>query len=396
MRAFADYGAIKVGDRRSLARTITQEDIRAFVAMTGDDNPLHVDPGFAEATALKDVVVHGMLGASFLSTLIGTRLPGAGALWLSQSMDFLLPVRLGDSLEVSCEVVGKHDRDQVLDLEMEILNQHRQLVLAGAGKVKVLAPAEPVPAPAPSLEAAIVTGGSGGIGSAICRRLAEAGHPVVVNYLDRKDRAARLVEEIVRGGGRAIAARADVGSREGVEALAAMAADAFGGVGALVHNASSANIARPLAGMEWADFQGHLDVQLKAAFLLVKACLPAMVDRRQGRIVFITSQAVDSPPAPGWTGYTVAKTALAAFARGLAAEAGPSGVTVNCVAPGMTGTSFIGSVPEKVQLGVARQTPLRRLAQPWDVAGAVAYLVSPDGAFVTGQTLRVNGGMDMR
>ena len=88
-------------------RTITGDDVRRFVDMTGDDNPLHVDPAYAETTSFKDVVVHGMLGASFLSTVIGTQLPGTGALWISQNMEFLLPVRLGDELTVSATVVGQ-------------------------------------------------------------------------------------------------------------------------------------------------------------------------------------------------------------------------------------------------------------------------------------------------
>ena len=90
---FADFDQIKVGETRSLNRTITEADVRRFVEMTGDDNPLHIDRDFAEETSFKDIVVHGMLGASFISTVIGTQLPGPGALWVSQSLDFLLPVR---------------------------------------------------------------------------------------------------------------------------------------------------------------------------------------------------------------------------------------------------------------------------------------------------------------
>src|SRR5207245_5128666 len=107
--------SLKVGDCRQLIKTITQDDIRKFVDMTGDDNPLHVDRNFASETSFKDIVVHGMLGASFISTVIGTKLPGPGALWISQSMDFLLPVRLADVLTVSCTVLKKHERDRLLE-----------------------------------------------------------------------------------------------------------------------------------------------------------------------------------------------------------------------------------------------------------------------------------------
>ena len=97
---FKDFSEIQVGDSESISKTITESDVRRFVEMTGDDNPLHVDSAYAESTAFKDIVVHGMLGASYISTVIGTRLPGTGALWVSQNFDFLLPVRLGDELSI--------------------------------------------------------------------------------------------------------------------------------------------------------------------------------------------------------------------------------------------------------------------------------------------------------
>jgi 3-oxoacyl-[acyl-carrier protein] reductase len=126
---------------------------------------------------------------------------------------------------------------------------------------------------------------------------------------------------------------------------------------------------------------------------MAKACVPDMAARKWGRIVTIGSQVIDGAPSPGWTSYAVGKASVAMLSRYLSAELGPQGITVNSVSPGMTETSLIGDVPEKAQLLIARQTPLRRLATPEDVAAAVAYLVSDDAGFVTGHSLRVNGGM---
>lgn len=397
---FADFDGIAVGETRSLVRTITQADVRRFVEMTGDDNPLHVDRGFAEQTAFKDVVVHGMLGASFISTVIGTQLPGSGALWVSQNLDFLLPVRLGDELTVSCAVTAKHERERLLDLDTRIVNQNGQTVLTGRGKVKVLV-GKPAAATAPPAErpaVAIVTGAAGGIGAAICRRLVAEGNAVVINYRRGRDKAEALAAALNGDapGSRAVAVEADISTVEGAQRLHGAAARAFGGVGILVNNASPRINPKPFAGLEWRDFQDHLDVQLKGAFLMTKQCTPAMTERRWGRIVNITSQAIEGQPSAGWTSYAVAKASLSMFSRYLAAELGRHGVTVNCVSPGMTDTSLIGDVPEKAQMMVARQTPLRRLATPDDVAGAVAHLVSDDAAFVTGHTLRVNGGLVMQ
>ena len=399
MTAFADFEALKVGDCRQIERTITADDIRRFVEVTGDDNPLHVDRAFALETSFKDIVVHGMLGASFISTVIGTKLPGPGALWISQSMDFLLPVRLGDVLTVSCTVLKKHDRERLLELETRIVNQHRQTVLQGQGKVKVLAP-RAAPAVGATKEAAskvaIVTGGAGGIGEAICMRLAHDGYSVVVNYRGSRERAERIVSEINAGGpAKAVAVGADISTAEGAASLHSQALARFGPVGVLVNNASPRIVPKALAETEWEDLQRQLDVQLKGAFLMSKLCAGEMAKRGRGRIINITSQVTKGSPTLQWTAYAVAKAALAALSRNLAAELGPSGVTVNCVSPGMTETALIGDIPEKQQLMIGRQTPLRRLARPEDIAAAVAYLVSDDAAFTTGHTLDVNGGMVM-
>jgi 3-oxoacyl-[acyl-carrier protein] reductase len=339
-----------------------------------------------------------MLGASFISTVIGTKLPGTGALWVSQNIEFLLPVRLGDVLTVSCTVLKKYERDRLLELDTRIVNQNRQLVLTGQGKVKLLTTSAPgeknVPAVRPQV--AIVTGGAGGIGKAICLRLAKDGYHVVVNYRGHGDRATEVVAEINAGNTRSIAVQADISNEAGAEKLYKAAVHEFGGVSVLVNNASPHINPKAFCATEWIDVQKQLDVQVKGAFLMTRACVPEMSARHWGRIVNITSQVIDGPPSVTWTGYAMAKGALAVFSKYMAAELGPHGITVNCVSPGMCETSLIGDVPEKTQLIIARQTPLRRLAKPADVAAAVAHLVSVDAGFVTGDTIAVNGGMVMQ
>lgn len=397
MIAFTDFETLQVGDCRELKKTITEADIRKFVDLTGDDNPLHVDRAFATDTAFKDIVVHGMLGASFISTVIGTQLPGPGALWISQAMDFLLPVRLGDELTVRCTILKKHERDRLLDLETRIVNQHQQTVLQGQGKVKLLQPkaAAATTAPAGLSRVAIVTGGAGGIGEAVCRRLVADGFQLVLNYHGSQARAQAIVDNLNADGPQALAVQADVSTAAGVDALVSAAQRHFGPVGVLVNNASPRIGPKALADLGWDDLQRQLNVQLKGALLLTQRCSADMRTRGAGRIVNVTSQVIEGTPTPQWTAYAVAKAALAMFSRSMAAELGPAGITVNCVAPGMTDTALIGDIPEKQQLIIARQTPLRRLAQPADVAAAVAYLVADEARFITGHTLDVNGGMVM-
>ena len=423
---FKDFEEIFVGETHSLVKIINEIDLRKFVEMTGDDNPLHVNRAYAETTAFKDIVVHGMLGASFISTVIGTKLPGSGALWVAQNMEFLLPVRLGDELTVSCTVLKKHERDRMLELDTRIVNQNQQVVLTGQGKVKVLTTAAPLATVMPKQRprVAIVTGGAGGIGKAICQRLAADGFDVVVNYRTQADRALEIVADINAtaaagasfGGvgestgscdsvvavvagkryGRALAVKADIATESGAQALFASAVNAFGAVSVLVNNASPHIIPKPFSATNWDDVQRQIDVQVKGAFLMTSAVTPDMTSRKWGRIVNITSEVLDGPPSVMWTGYAMAKGALQVFSNYMAAELGPQGITVNCVSPGMCETTLIGDIPEKTQLMIARQTPLRRLAKPTDVAAAVSYLVSDDADFITGHTIAVNGGKAMR
>ena len=399
---FKDFDSIQVGETQILTKHITEADVRKFVEMTGDDNPLHVDRAYAETTSFKDIVVHGMLSASFISTVIGTKLPGTGALWVSQNMEFLLPVRLGDVLTISATVVKKYERERLLELDTRIVNQNQQLILTGVGKVKVLVTAEPEVKQATDAHprVAIVTGGSGGIGKAICQRLAADGFDVVVNYRGQGDRAAQIACEINaiagEGRGRALAVQADIATETGASVLFQAALRAFGGVSVLVNNASPRINPKPFSATSWEDVQQQMNVQVKGALLMTGAVVPDMGARKWGRIVNITSQVLDGPPTVTWTGYAMAKGALQVFSNYMAAELGVQGITVNCVSPGMCETTLIGDIPEKVQLMIARQTPLRRLAKPSDVAAAVAYLVSDDAGFVTGDTLAVNGGIAMR
>jgi 3-oxoacyl-[acyl-carrier protein] reductase len=404
---FKDFESIQVGETQTLTKQITASDVLKFVEMTGDDNPLHLDRAYAETTSFKDIVVHGMLGASFISTVIGTKLPGKGALWVSQNMEFLLPVRLGDVLTISATVLKKHNRERLLELDTQIINQNNQVILTGVGKVKLLVTAEPEIARAVNdrPRVAIVTGGAGGIGKSICQRLAADGFDVVVNYRGQADRAAQIAREINEAAasteigqhrGRALAVRADIATETGAQELYSSAVKAFGAVSVLVNNASPRINAKLFMATDWDDVQHQIDVQVKGAFLMTRAVVQEMGASKWGRIVNITSQVLDGPPSVTWTGYAMAKGALQVFSNYMAAELGPQGITVNCVSPGMCETTLIGDITEKAQLMIARQTPLRRLAKPNDVAAAVAFLVSKDADFINGDTIAVNGGFAMR
>jgi len=369
-----------------------------FVQLTGDDNKLHVDEAFASKTMFKKPVVHGMLGASFISTIIGTKLPGDGALWFSQTLEFLLPVRLGDQLTVIAEVIKKNDKEQIIELKTEIYNQNRQVVTKGIAKVKVIAQdaatedAQSDTAKKP--RTALVTGGTGGIGSATCLQLAADGFNVVIHYRNNRESAEALQTTIVQKGGKAIIVSADLRDETAINSMIEKAQRAFGHIDILVHCAAPPIPAIKFQDLTWSDYQAQLDLNIKSVFSLVKAVIPLMIKQQYGKIINIGSLTVDKPNSD-WSPYITAKAALIGFTRSLAVELAPKGVRINMVSPGMVHTELTADIPEKIKLLTAAQTPLRRLATTKDVAQTISYLASERSDFLTGENIRLNGGQIM-
>jgi 3-oxoacyl-[acyl-carrier protein] reductase len=391
--ATRSFDQIQVGDEAELTHLLTRSDVQAFANLTGDLNPLHLDEVFAKRALFRKPVVYGMLSASFISTMIGMLLPGNGALWTGLTLEFLQPAFVGDTLRVAARVKHKSPATRALVLELVITNQDGQRLIVGQSTVRVLElKHEEKLLQTEVMKTVLVTGGSRGIGAAIVRRLASDGHALVVNYVRSTDEAERVVADVTQGGNRAISVQANIAQEAEVEALFAAADKAFGPVQAVVHCAASGSVLSPFDDLDWHEVQEQLDVQLKGAFNCAKAALPRMVESKSGSLVFIGSTAADGVPPSQQTDYVVAKSALAALARSLAVEYGPKGIRVNVVSPGMTQTDMIAHLPEKARLLTRMQSPLRRLAEPSDIAEVVAFLLSPGARHITGETIRVCGG----
>lgn len=390
------YDAIKVGDAAELSHTITQQDIDHFVELTGDDNKLHIDAGYAETTVFKKPVVHGMLGASFISTVIGTKLPGDGALWFAQNLEFLMPVRIGDTITVVAKVIRKYDRDNIVELKTDIFNQHKQAVTTGVAKVKIIEPQPPAETVAgcDKKKIALVIGATGGIGSAICRQLAEDGFDVAVHYHSNKQGATTMQDALVPLGITCMTCGADIADAEQTSSMIEQVLRKLGGLTLLVNCATPKIPVIKFSSLAWEDVQAHIDMNVRGMLNLCKEIVPIFEAQKHGKIIAFTTQAIETPTA-GWVHYITAKAALQGFSRALAVELAPKGITVNMISPGMTETELIADIPEKSRLMAAAKAPLRRLAKPEDIAGTVSFLASSKANYITGETIRVNGGQVM-
>lgn len=235
------------------------------------------------------------------------------------------------------------------------------------------------------MRTALITGGSRGIGAAAVRAFARAGFRAAFFY--RADEAA--AQAVLRETG-AAAIRCDVSDPECVREACREAERTLGHIDALVNNAGIAQ-QKLLTDITDEDWRRMLDVNLSGAFYVTRAVLPGMISRKRGSIVNVSSiwgQVGASCEAH----YSAAKAGLIGLTRALAKEVGPSGVTVNCVCPGVIQTDMLGGFTSGDLAALAEETPLGRLGTPREVAAAIVWLCQEDAAFVTGQVLGVGGG----
>ena len=235
---------------------------------------------------------------------------------------------------------------------------------------------------------ALVTGGSRSIGAAIARRLAADGASVALTYSASPEKAAAVVREIEASGGRAIAIQADAGSPEAVRAAVARTQEAFGSLDILVNNAGIA-INGPIEDIKFEDYERMIAVNVTGVFVATQEAARRM--KSGGRIIHIGSSMVQYAAFPTASLYTLTKGAISGFNRSLARDLGPKGITVNTVHPGPTDTDMNpdgGPSSEIVGPGIA----VGRYGKDYEIAGLVAYLASPEAAFVTGADILADGG----
>lgn len=236
----------------------------------------------------------------------------------------------------------------------------------------------------------LITGASGGIGEALAEGFATSGYNVVLGYHTNQEKAQALCLSLDGGGGRVLAKKADVSREEDVEALFAFAEEQFGAVDVLVNNAGIAQqkMFCDISVQEWEEM---FAVHTKGCFLCCRRALLGMICNKRGSIVNIASM-WGQVGASCEAHYSAAKAAVIGLTKALAKEEGPSGVRVNCVAPGAIDAGMMNAFTEQDKQMICEEIPLGKLGSAQDVAEAVLFLASGKAAFITGQVLGVNGG----
>ena len=238
---------------------------------------------------------------------------------------------------------------------------------------------------------ALVTGGSRGIGRAVCVALAEAGAKVLVNYAGDESAAAETLDLVRAAGSDGEIARFDVSDPDAVNTAIAGLAKKHDGLHILVNNAGI-SLDQILLRIKPEELDRTMKVNLGGALWCSKAAMRLMIRKRSGRVINLTS-VVGETGNPGQAVYAASKAAIIGLTKSLAREYASRNVTVNAVAPGFIETDMTASLPDKVKAQAIESTPLGRMGTPRDIAAAVRYLASEEASFVTGHVLRINGGM---
>jgi 3-oxoacyl-[acyl-carrier protein] reductase len=242
-------------------------------------------------------------------------------------------------------------------------------------------------------QSAIVTGGSRGIGKSIALRLAAEGADILFTYASNEAAANETVKEIEALNRKVIAIKADASSATNANEVVEKAISAFGKIDILVNNAG---ITRDtlLMRMSEEDWDAVLDTNLKGVFLLTKAAIRPMMSAKRGKIITISS-VVGLVGNPGQANYCASKAGVIGFSKSLAKEVGSRGITVNVIAPGYIETDMTEKLNEAQRKAIMDMIPLKRIGRPQEIAGLTAFLASSDADYITGETIRVDGGMAM-
>jgi 3-oxoacyl-[acyl-carrier protein] reductase len=241
---------------------------------------------------------------------------------------------------------------------------------------------------------ALITGASRGIGAASAKALAHHGATVIINYINSKDKAEELLDEIKKAGGKGIECQADVRNQDAVNDMVESTLNEFGKIDVLVNNANINFPIRPFIELTWDQIEAKILGEMKALYNCSQAVLKDMLVRKSGKLIFVSSS-LSRFPGFGFSAHAAAKSAMDGMAKVMAMELGPSGITVNVVGPGLTITDATAGQPKEVHEQIAAITPLRRLGMPDDIAGVVLFLASSLSDYLNGEYITVTGGSFM-
>ena len=400
-----------LGDSYRDKFVITDDVVHKFADFSLDFNPVHIDLDYAKSRGYSRQVSHGVIQLSYLSKMIGMDFPGPGAIWINQTAEWILPVLVGDTIEIVLTIKSRSYSTKILTLSVEIYNQNNKKVMVGESQVKITEnissePDDNLIAPADhnshevskehsskiansNNRVALVTGSSRGIGEAIARKLSRDGYNVAINCRNNLKAANKIVDSIKSSGADAILVQGDITNPDDIARIKKDIFNKWGRCDIVVHSASPPINPIKTEELKYENFDLYLNTYLKAAVLIVEAFSKSMIQNKFGRFVFLGSSYLFGPPPQGMGAYVSAKEALWGYTKSIATDMAHYNITANMVSPSLTITDLTSEIPSRVKEVEAIKSPTRRLVTVEDTAYHVAHICADYSSYLNGINLPI-------
>lgn len=389
---------IFVGKETVIKKKILKKDIINFSKLSGDTNPIHTNQNYAKKMGFGKLVAHGMLTESFISSIIGNKLPGPGSLWAEKQIKFLKIVRENDIITFKSKIIEIHEKNNLATIDIKAYNQFKELVFDSLNKVilskdikikglkknnEILVRKKLIKV---RKKLAIIVGASGGIGIAVTNKLLKKNFNVIALY--RSDNSE--LKKLSKINKNLHIHNLDLNNESSIIKFIKIIKKNY--PTHFINCYSPKIYPVNFEKITNEDFDHYFDKSLKNIFLLIKECVKRFKVIGEGNIIDITSVFLKLPEI-NFLPYITFKGSMTALTKSLSVELAMHNIRANSVMAGVTDTQQISDMSKKQKLLIAAKTPLQRIAKPSDIADAVYFLTSKESKFITGSMIDVNGGI---
>ena len=378
------------GDSRSIVHKFTERDVQLFADLTGDKNPLHMKDDYAATSATGGRVVHGMLAASFVSTLIGEEIPGPGALWNDFQVNWRKMIRIGDTIKFTATISSLNVALETISLEIKGVGvNNNSLYLNGTAKVAIMVKKKMINSSDLKSKKILVTGASGILGTSVCQMLADNGAELVVwgqNANKLKNLSDALPGSVIE------TVCCDLLDKDAVSKNSKNIFSNFNIYG-IIHTAAAPLVLTEATSPNNLDeLQKHMEIEVFSLHRLVTDFKNYRLEKDGFITVVLTEAVFDSPPS-NMSAYVSAKMALLGLIKSYAKELAILGIRCNSVSPGLMETPYSNDISIRAKKIEEATNPMRRICTPNDVALAITFLAT--SGFINGANLPITGGQRM-
>lgn len=392
---------IFLGKKFLFKRKIDKSLITQFVKLSGDNNPIHVNEKYAKKTSFKKIVAHGMLSESFISNIIGTKLPGKGSLWMEKNTKYLKIVRENDTITFNAEIVSLDENHRIAEVIVDAENQYKQIVLKSTNKVllsddiKIINKKKKIKLTDKSnikkkkgrKNKFLILGSSGGIGYEATITLLKLGHTIYCQYNTHSEPLTNLKKKY---GKKIELLQLNIENKTSVKKFLNKI-NKFE-ISHLINCLSPKIYDISYKKIKDEDFDYYFKNLFNNLIKIINSISKKFIKNNCGNIIDISSVYLDLPEK-NFLPYITFKGAMKYFIKGLSVELANYNIRSNIITAGVTDTQQISDMSKKQRLLIAAKTPLKRIANPIDIVNAIKFLASEESGFVTGADIKVNGGI---